>query len=194
MRSGVDGGIMVKCGAPQCDKPVWRGNRSWCTMHYGRARRGQDMNAPRRRNSTVGVICLIEGCNIASRSRGYCKLHYSKALASGDVRSTHSFDLEDICSYRSAHRRVHSAFGPARLYPCVKCGNASHDWAYDGMDATQLLGKGTGSAMSWYSRYPEFYMPLCRPCHRALDGNTQATELNEYRRAMAQQNGWQVVE
>ena len=32
-----------------------------------------------------------------------------------------------------------------------------------------------------YSRYPEFYMPMCPKCHKILDAGEAKAELYEYR-------------
>ena len=86
-------------------------------------------------------------------------------------------------SYATAHHRVLWTWGPAKQYPCIECGNPAKDWAYDGTDPTQLYGpvKGDGSTWCLFSAYPEFYMPMCRPCHRRRDDGYAAQELHEYR-------------
>lgn len=69
----------------------------------------------------------------------------------------------DPCNYDSAHRRCREMWGRASQYSCIRCGAQALDWAYDGSDSTQL---GSGK---FHSRFPEFYMPLCRSCHQRLD-------------------------
>lgn len=63
---------------------------------------------------------------------------------------------------------------------------AAH-WAYDGTDPTYLMGSHNNKQRTHlrYSRYPEFYMPMCAKCHRALDGETVIAELGEYRSLLA---------
>jgi hypothetical protein len=62
--------------------------------------------------------------------------------------------------YQAAHRRVVYLWGKASQYPCAHCGGAAHHWAYDWTDP---------SSREDYSHFPEFYMPLCRSCHRRYD-------------------------
>jgi hypothetical protein len=59
-------------------------------------------------------------------------------------------------------------WGSARLYPCIECGKAAEQWAYDGTDPEELSGLQKGYVRV-YSRYPEFYMPMCRRCHTKRD-------------------------
>lgn len=33
----------------------------------------------------------------------------------------------------------------------------------------------------WYSAYPEFYMPMCRRCHKKRDNAMRIEELRKYR-------------
>lgn len=95
----------------------------------------------------------------------------------------------DIGRYQ-AHRRVKKLWGSASNYPCVNCGQKSCDWAYDGTDPTQRLGKGSnndrksegGRRVGWFSVWPEFYKPMCRSCHIGHDRRSSAEELQEYRR------------
>lgn len=62
-------------------------------------------------------------------------------------------------SYDRAHAAVKRLWGVARNYPCVKCDGPAHEWAYDWCDDTTEN----------YSLFLEFYMPLCRTCHRQYD-------------------------
>lgn len=66
----------------------------------------------------------------------------------------------------------------------MECGQPAHEWAYDGTDATEHFGPDRRSGRETYLRYsvyPEFYMPMCRNCHRARDNYLAAKELREYR-------------
>lgn len=72
-------------------------------------------------------------------------------------------------SYEGAHLRVKSLWGPARQYPCVKCQRQAQTWAYDGTDPEVLHGNGGGYHLFPYSWWPEFYMPLCKSCHKIMD-------------------------
>jgi len=80
-------------------------------------------------------------------------------------------------SYAGAHYQVRKIWGRASQYACVTCSRPAHQWAYDGTDPESLTGYSTG-CKSWttgelipllYSRWPEFYMPMCRSCHKGKD-------------------------
>lgn len=62
----------------------------------------------------------------------------------------------DSTDYSTVHHRVYRARGPAASYDCEHCGGPALDWAW-------LHGK---DGMS-----PDDFMPLCRKCHVAYDGN-----------------------
>lgn len=83
------------------------------------------------------------------------------------VRS-HNYKGRNVV-YRSAHTRINKLWGSAKLYHCVKCGLSAQEWAYDGTDPEQLTHMYKGRYPMYYSPDPEFYMPLCIPCHRARD-------------------------
>lgn len=67
--------------------------------------------------------------------------------------------MTDATGYAQAHANVTALWGRAREYPCVKCEKPAHEWAYDWCDDTSEN----------FSFFPEFYMPLCRSCHRQYD-------------------------
>lgn len=53
----------------------------------------------------------------------------------------------------------------ADQFDCISCGGSADEWAYDGTDPTEVVN----DAGQRYSQWPEFYMPLCLPCHRSKD-------------------------
>lgn len=74
-------------------------------------------------------------------------------------------NIDHPCGYHAAHVRVYQLWGKATFHMCILCGmGRACDWAYDGTDSTELTSKH-GS----YSRYPEFYFPACRRCHKLKD-------------------------
>ena len=82
----------------------------------------------------------------------------------------------------TAHNHVVRLWGSASRYDCVSCGEPAKDWAYDGTDPTYLLGADRpGNSLVRFSRFPEFYMPLCILCHKRRDRTETARELSEYR-------------
>lgn len=59
-----------------------------CGLHYQRKRKTGDVRAdepPRPKQAKWGVgLCSIEGCERASRKRGWCVKHYERWVAHGD--------------------------------------------------------------------------------------------------------------
>ncbi|MEU8682612.1 hypothetical protein [Streptomyces sp. NPDC048611] len=70
-------------------------------------------------------------------------------------------------AYVAAHNRVRTLHGPARNHPCEFCGLRAHDWALD-WEAPEIIRDQQWRA---YSPNPDFYMPLCRSCHKAYDAH-----------------------
>lgn len=79
-----------------------------------------------------------------------------------------------------AHARCRKLWGSASQYPCIECGKQARDWAYDGTDPDQRYTNKRGVYV-FYSAWPEFYMPMCRKCHRKRDSEIASYELREYR-------------
>lgn len=75
-------------------------------------------------------------------------------------------------NYFTLHWRVRVARGPASGYTCEHCEAQAHDWAQlherDGQD-------------------PLDYMPLCRKCHIAYDGNLHKAAVS---RRVSGKSGW----
>jgi hypothetical protein len=74
-----------------------------------------------------------------------------------------------LCTYRAAHRRCRNLWGSPSQYDCAGCGGNAREWAYDGTDPIELCGSDEWGPGRVYSRFPEFYMPLCRTCHKERD-------------------------
>ena len=136
----------------------------------------------------TGLLCHTEGCE---REREHHRLMCSKHRVRRKRSGTHmGLVISDTVSkmdfdpkYTGAHQRVRWLWGPARQYECVACGGRAAEWAYDGTDPTHLLGQGIWQT-SYYSRYPEFYMPMCIRCHRTKDRAESMKDLAEYRNWM----------
>lgn len=124
-------------------------------------------------------------------ARGLCPRHYSQHHREGTLESValpHKpnnggarCDLWANITSHSAHERVRRLWGPASRHLCIKCGGPAKEWAYDGTDPSQLYGATGHGYWAIYSRFPEFYMPMCQPCHRRRDGSRARWELHAYR-------------
>lgn len=128
-----------------------------------------------------GPLCNFDGCEKppAYRFRGLCRSHYAWVNKGKEKRvlSLWSVDIKP----GAAHRRCRILWGRAAEHTCIECGNEAYDWAYDGTDSSQLYADNGNGTWTWFSRFPEFYMPMCRSCHRKRDGSNQKSELHAYR-------------
>lgn len=73
---------MSQCKVERCSRPIRA--RGWCNMHYQRALKGLDMDAPPRGRYTP-VTCRVEGCGRFSYRKDLCSKHYQRLLAGTDL-------------------------------------------------------------------------------------------------------------
>jgi hypothetical protein len=71
------------CAHPGCERPLLA--KSYCTVHYDRAKRGADMDAPVRRYDRQGIACLTNGCGRKPQARGMCISCYHAAKYRGEI-------------------------------------------------------------------------------------------------------------
>lgn len=130
---------------------------------------------------------MVPGCSTNELAKGYCSFHYNRHLTGVPLDAPLKGKWDTVVGPAGMHHRLRAIWGPAANHPCVEdCGWMAQDWAYDGTDPEASLGRtGTWKGI-WYSLYPEFYMPLCRKCHRTRDRLRAAAELHEYRRWKSQ--------
>lgn len=71
--------------------------------------------------------------------------------------------------YRSAHTRIQYRRGKAAQFDCMVCFGPAHEWAYNGQDPEELLGRPNRDQehLATYSADPAYYEPMCRSHHRA---------------------------
>lgn len=124
--------------------------------------------------------CSIEGCvNSAKyKATGWCQMHYHRYWRTGSLELEARMPRSDI-GYGAAHARTRKQFGPAHKNPCVYCGKPADEYAYDGADPSEVSAFIDGKWPVVYSVWPEFYMPLCFPCHRAKDRGAWAERRSE---------------
>ena len=126
------------------------------------------------------VPCSVEGCDNPRKYKttGWCQTHYHRYWRTGTL-SILPKTLHTDVNYRGAHGRVRALFGAASKYECVACGNSADEWAYDGADPGEKTDFSEGVYLVRYSPWPEFYMPMCFPCHRAKDAGARAARRTE---------------
>lgn len=158
------------CSIPGCTKIAQRG--TLC---------GPCREARRIKNAPP---CSVRDCDARALARNLCNSHYRRYLEYGDPLGGGPFKGSDNIGLMGAHSRVSALWGKASQYPCVQCGEPAKDWAYDGTDPAEKYGPQARRGKEYWSFYsicPEFYMPMCRPCHRSRDGARAQRELREYR-------------
>lgn len=132
-------------------------------------------------------VCEVDGCSKSHCARGLCGTHYKQwQTGKNPHKNPSSWHPPAPVGCSAAHSRCASPWGRASQYPCVECGKRAAQWAYDGTDPMESLegiAHGSRGAVSYvlYSQWPEFYMPMCIPCHRRRDGAKMSEELREYR-------------
>lgn len=119
--------------------------------------------------------CSVEGCTNQRKyvETGWCQTHYHRYWRTGTTELKPK-PLRTDLTYYGAHGRVKAFFGSATKYECVLCGAPADEWAYDGTDESEKTFLAQGQYPVAYSVWPEFYMPLCSPCHRARDAGIRA--------------------
>ena len=125
--------------------------------------------------------CSIRDCANEGKylSTGWCQTHYHRYWRTGSTELLPKSLRSDL-TYRGAHSRVRATFGAATKYPCVRCENTADEWAYDGTDPTERNELIRGVYPVKYSVWPEFYMPMCFPCHRMFDARARALLRTEF--------------
>lgn len=73
-------------------------------------------------------------------------------------------------TYRAVHQRVQRGRGKAAGSPCVHCGRAAAEWAYDHADPHPLVGTTSRGRAVEYSSDAARYITLCHSCHALFDG------------------------
>src|SRR6516162_2526071 len=127
--------------------------------------------------------CQVDGCDLTLiEARGMCDKHYTRWLRHGDPLVTHGPGNRgrmgssngnwkgDAAPYSAIHLRLVREFGSASQFQCLNdCGRQAQEWAYDHGDPNEIVGDDSHGVMAPYSLDPQFYMPLCKWCHRSMD-------------------------
>lgn len=129
--------------------------------------------------------CTFPGCTQRAYSKGYCPAHIRQQRLHGLMVAIRERTVWDACTYSAVHHRCRQIWGRVQQYPCIACGNPAGEWAYDGKDPTELYVERTDwdkrKSIVPYSRFPEFYMPMCKGCHKRRDMRELHDEYAEFR-------------
>lgn len=110
--------------------------------------------------------CVVEDCGKATPYKLYCWKHYQRLRTTGslDLVKPRGAKYKAHVGYKGAHGRVYKLYGSA-LYHFCSCNAQGQEWSYAGGGPCEH-----DSPDGPYSCLPEYYEPLCVPCHRARDG------------------------
>jgi hypothetical protein len=164
-------GTAIPCIIEGCDRP--RKSRGYCDGHARRLKNGGEMVPEFEPRMKQPEKCTFPGCTRRSKSKGYCAGHYRQVRVDGRMVDLREQTVWDACSYSASHHRCRQLWGRVQQYPCVECGKPAGEWAYDGKDPTELYYNrpnfGRLRTILPYSRFPEFYLPMCTSCHKRRD-------------------------
>lgn len=157
------------CSFPECGRP--HDAKGLCTSHYLQQKKGGELRPIRYQMIRLLKVCEFDECGRRHYSKGLCYAHYQQQKRGAELHPTSN--IHTAITYVTAHMRCRRLWGPANQFLCIKCSRQADEWAYDFTDPTELRGTVqysgmTTTEMAW-SRFPEFYMPLCFSCHRQLD-------------------------
>ena len=156
------------CRINECTKPHLA--RGYCTGHY------YSEYSRKRDRGPCEVLDCDRPARYCTQGLSVCGMHNARIYRSQNLSDPARGTADHVPGASWAHQLVEKQWGRAVTHQCINCERQARDWAYDGTDPSEILeGK-------WlYSRWPEFYMPMCRSCHKKLDGAKQGEELREYR-------------
>lgn len=115
--------------------------------------------------------CSLDGCDRPHAGHGYCSAHLARWHRNGDPGPAEILVLGASETYAAVHQRVHRMHGPASGYPCAACWSPADEWAYDRSDPDEIAGETWEGVAATYSLDLSHYVPLCRSCHRGIDGH-----------------------
>ncbi|MEE2852231.1 MAG: helix-turn-helix domain-containing protein [Actinomycetota bacterium] len=169
------------CIVEGCGRP--RGAAGGYCGTHGRQLRREALRAAIEPRMKQPKTCTFDGCVGKAVSKGYCSAHLAQMRTHGRMAPLTKRTVWDECTYTGAHHRCRQLWGKVQQYPCVGCGKAAEEWAYDGKDQSELYDEREWVLRSIlpYSRFPEFYMPMCKSCHKKRDMEEIRAELDEFR-------------
>lgn len=99
---------IVKCSIKGCDNPSGHGGgRGWCKHHYMLWYKHGDplWVAPHPKEG-----CQIEGCKRQHHARGFCSIHYQRAIKDGTIKK-----IQFVSNKTSKERRIDDGYVRIRI-------------------------------------------------------------------------------
>lgn len=134
--------------------------------------------------SVLTPICSEADCDRPRSAKGLCPRHYMRNYKRKRYNRTPRSLWSTTIHPKTAHWRCQKLWGSASQHSCVDCGGRAQEWAYDGTDSTAIYRRVIDTGRGYwalFSRFPEFYMPLCLSCHRGRDHRAAALIVHRYR-------------
>jgi len=176
-------GTRTPCIFDDCDRPR-QSKDGYCNGH-ARQLRNTGTARPFDARMKQPDECTFPGCNGPAKTHGYCSGHYRQFRDGIELVPLRKPTVWDSCSYSAAHYRCRQLWGRVQQYRCFRCGEPAEEWAYDGKDPTELHAEGfdwnNRKSILPYSRFPEFYMPMCKTCHKRRDMRELHDSYSEFR-------------
>lgn len=172
-----------KCTAPECERKPRSKQSPYCEMHYYRLRRNGTLEtvAPRVPDSA----CIAPECTeLAFHTTGECRNHYLGRQRNGDYAKRTGGEMHynwldvDEVNYCVVHQRLKKTKGSARGYKCESCGKQAKHWAYNHSSPDERMEEVSGYILP-FSPNLEDYIPMCVPCHKALDLSASKSRRND---------------
>jgi hypothetical protein len=180
-------GQRTPCIIKGCKRPR-QSKDGYCNGHARQLRETGTVTPSFQPRMKQPEFCSFEGCTGKARSKGYCSAHIRQLRLNGKMVSIRM--IFDECTYGGAHHRCRAIWGRVQQYACVECGDPAEEWAYDGTDQSELHDtKHDWQLRSYlpYSRFPEFYMPMCKRCHKKSDMKRLRVALQQFRESRKSQ-------
>jgi hypothetical protein len=142
-----------------------------CQGHYLRLKATGSVGSPTIKEYDSSRTCSTPACVRRVKARGLCNTHYGRWKRTGQVAADPigKYERTGGNEYSTWHSRLARIKGAACNYECVQCGCAAQEWAYDGGDPGERIGRNGASLSLRYSTNPDRYVPMCIRCHRRSD-------------------------
>lgn len=156
------------CSVDGCERK--HAGLGYCLTHWTRFNKHGDAGSAEIRPQGLDALCSVDGCEQPTRTRGWCRKHYLRwwrtrttVAPPSPIHGTNW--TGDTATYAAVHLRLRNERGRAAAFPCVGCGRAATDWAYDHSGSDEKIDEKRRP----YTTDLSHYQPMCTTCHRRFD-------------------------